>query len=341
MAVQQRTLKETVSLWREALRGIPQLSREEWVGLDPLAKWLIATRAAVLVMTFLSAAIAGILAIRDEQFDFGLWALLTISLILAHAANNLVNDLTDHWTGVDRDNAFRTQYGPQPVEDGYITTRQAIAMTIATGVASLAIGIYLVAVSGPLTLLFLLLGAVSLLFYTWPLKHIGLGELVVFIVWGPLMVGGGYYVITGSWSWEVVVAGSVYALGVTTVLFGKHIDKIPFDRELGVRTLPVLLGERTARYTAMALVVAQYLAVAWLVLSGALGWPLLLVVLAFSKLRQFWQVFSAPKPDGPPEGYPEDAWPLWFVSFAFLHNRRFGSLFLAGLVIDTALVLFL
>ena len=38
------------------------------------------------------------------------------------------------------------------------------------------------------------------------------------------------------------------------------------------------------------------------------------------------------------EGYPEDGWPLWFVAFAFLHNRSFGMLFILGLLIDAILV---
>lgn len=49
-------------MWGKALRGIPRLSKEEWQQLDIISRWLIVTRAAVLVMTCLSAAIAGILA---------------------------------------------------------------------------------------------------------------------------------------------------------------------------------------------------------------------------------------------------------------------------------------
>jgi 1,4-dihydroxy-2-naphthoate octaprenyltransferase len=52
------------------------------------------------------------------------------------------------------------------------------------------------------------------LFYTWPSNN-ALGELAVLIVWGPLMIGGGYYVITGAWDWWVVLASLPYALGVT------------------------------------------------------------------------------------------------------------------------------
>ena len=58
----------------------------------------------------------GLLAVRAGQFDFGRWLLLVVGLIFAHATNNLLNDHTDYKRGVDKDNYFRTQYGPQPLE---------------------------------------------------------------------------------------------------------------------------------------------------------------------------------------------------------------------------------
>jgi len=81
----------------------------------------------------------------------------------------------------------------------------------------------------------------------------------VLIVWGPLMIGGGYYVITGStWSWNVVIASLPYALGVTGVIFGKHIDKLEMDKAKRIHTLPVLLGERLSRATMTGMLVLQY-----------------------------------------------------------------------------------
>ena len=55
------------AMWGQALRIIPRLSKPEWDRLDVVSKWLIATRAAVLIMTFISAAIAGIFAFRDGR----------------------------------------------------------------------------------------------------------------------------------------------------------------------------------------------------------------------------------------------------------------------------------
>ena len=169
---------------------------------------------------------------------------MTVGLLAAHAANNLLNDLTDHWTGTDRDNSFRTQYGSQPLESGLITVRQSILYAALTGLVGIAIGVWFIVLRGPLVALLLGLGSFFVIAYTWPLKHIGLGEPAVLVVWGPLMVGGGYFVITGFWSWDVVLASLPYALGVTAVLFGKHIDKIPNDSERGIHTLPVIMGER-------------------------------------------------------------------------------------------------
>jgi 1,4-dihydroxy-2-naphthoate octaprenyltransferase len=60
-----------------------------------------------------------------------------------------------------------------------------------------------------------------------------------------------------------------------------------------------------------------------LLVAGAL--PLLLWVL---------RIYNAPKPAEPPEGYT--GWPLWFVGIAFIHNRRFGVLFIAGLALQLA-----
>ncbi len=111
----------------------------------------------------------------------------------------------------------------------------------------------LTAARGPLVIAFALAGLFISVFYVAPpirLKHIGLGEPGVFLVWGPLMVVGTFFVATGAIPGWVWVASLPYAILVTTVLFGKHIDKIEADTRKGVRTLPVILGERRARLVA-------------------------------------------------------------------------------------------
>jgi 1,4-dihydroxy-2-naphthoate octaprenyltransferase len=326
-----------VRMWGRALAQMPKLSRSEWQVLDPVAKWLIACRASVLFMTFTAAALGGLMAWRAAAFHWDLWLATVLGLVFAHATNNLLNDYTDSRRGIDKNNYYRNQYGVHVLEDGLMDQRQFWRYLGVTAAIALVLGGWLVVQRAGLTFDLMLAGAFFVLFYTWPLKYYGLGEPAVLLVWGPLMVGGTYYVLTGHWSQEVTWLSVVFALGPTTVLFGKHTDKLDDDRRKGVRTLPVLLGERRARTCVVAMVLTQYAVCIALVLSGSYAWPLLLVLPGVVLLPRLIRVFAAPKPAARPKDYPEAAWPLWFSAHAFAHTRWFTVLFLLGLLAETAL----
>ena len=326
------------AMWLKALQVIPHVSKEEWQKLDIIARWLIATRAAVLIMTFLSAAFAGIFAFRAGEFNWLRWILLAFGLILAHATNNLLNDYTDYSRGVDQDNYYRAQYGPQPLVHGLLTKRQLLTYAAITGLAALACGIPLALMTGWWTVLLLGLGVFFVLFYTWPLKYIALGEITVLLVWGPLMIGGGYYAITGSWDWSVVIASLPYALGVTGVIFGKHIDKYDADKARRIYTLPVVIGEKPARVILVGMLILQYVFTFYLIVTGFFSWVMAAVLLALPSFRRIFPMFRAPKPPEKPDNFP-DVWPNYFVAAAFLHNRSFGIWFLLGLIADSVIKL--
>ena len=326
-----------VAMWGRALTVMPRISKQDWDGLDIVSRWLIATRSAVIIMTFTSAAFAGLLAAKVGRFDWVLFSLVTAGLCLAHATNNLINDLTDYWKGVDEGNYFRTQYGPQTVQDGFLSVKQLILYIVVTGSAALAIGIYLVALRGEIVLMLLAAGAFFVLFCTWPLKYIRMGEPAVLAVCGPLMVGGSYYVITGEWSNNVAVASLAYALGPTAVLFGKHIDKLDADQGKKIRTLPVLLGQGVARYAVLGMLIVQLAVAAYLIAIGYFTVAMLLSFAAAPSLRRVWQVYRNPRPTEAPPELPDGVWPLYFVAITFWYNRRFGMFFLAGLVGDILL----
>ena len=326
------------AMWKKALNVIPEVSKEEWDALDIISKWLISTRAAVLIMTFISAALAGLFAWRDGSFNFLLWLALVFGLIMAHASNNIFNDYTDFVRGVDKDNYYRTMYGAQPVASGLMTQRQHLTYFAVTGILALVAGLYLVWQTefNTTTWILLGLGAFFVLFYTWPLKGLALGEVAVLMVWGPLMIGGGYYVLTEQWNWSVVIASLPYVLGVTTVIFGKHIDKIQVDKAKKIYTLPVVIGEKAARYAIMAMMILPYLFTGYLIAIKFFTPIMLIVLLALPALRESLPALSKPKPETRPEGFPEGqgGWPLYFAPISFRNNRSFGSLFMLGLLLD-------
>jgi 1,4-dihydroxy-2-naphthoate octaprenyltransferase len=330
-------MKLDFAMWRKALNVIPDVTKDEWTQLDVISRWLISTRAAVLIMTFISAALAGLFALRDQGFHFLPWLALTLGLILAHASNNIFNDYTDFIRGVDQDNYYRNLYGAQPIASGLMTRRQHLTYFAVTALMALILGLYLLWYTGFSTTAWILLGlgAFFLLFYTWPLKGMAMGELAVLIVWGPLMIGGGYYVLTQEWNWFVAVASLPYVLGVTTVIFGKHIDKLDMDKKKGIHTLPAVIGEKASRYAVLGMMLAPYLLTLYLIFAKFFTPVMLIVFLALPNFMKIYPVFLKPKPETRPEG--QIGWPLYFVGYAFYNNRTFGSFFMFGLLLDVAL----
>src|SRR5437764_8040606 len=244
--------------WRYVLRTTnPPEGR-----VDVVSKWLVLTRAAVLPMTVTAGAIAGLLAVHQDGFNWGWYLLALLGIVLAHAANNLMNDLFDLEVGLDSEEYPRGLYAPHPVLSGMISRKGLAVASIAVNVADLVILVVLTAARGWPVIAFALSGFLLSAAYTAPplrLKKRGLGEPDVLVVWGPLMVGGTYLAATGHLPWQVIVASIPYGLLCTTVLMGKHIDKIPYDEPGGTRTLPVILSEARARVVTRGMVVGCYL----------------------------------------------------------------------------------
>jgi 1,4-dihydroxy-2-naphthoate octaprenyltransferase len=327
--------------WKEVL-ATANLSSEK--RMDPISKWLIITRAAVFSMTLMSGLIGGLLAItRVDEPDWVNFSLAVVGLVFAHAANNMTNDFFDLEGGVDNNEYARALYAPHPILGGLVTKRGLLTAILVVNLIDASIMLLLTLRAGWPVLVFTAVGLFISVFYVAPpikLKHRGLGEPGVFLVWGPLMIGGTYYVTAGQLPTPDIWFTTIpYAIIVTTVLIGKHIDKLDADKAKGIRTLPVLLGERISLRLNMVLMAVYYLVIVSLVITGDLGLWVLLVLLALPRLFNIFKIYREPKPTEPPEGYP--VWPLWFVSAAFFHNRLAGGLFVLGLILNLVVPLIL
>ncbi|MFZ0833772.1 MAG: prenyltransferase [Mycobacterium sp.] len=305
---------------------------------DAVTRWIVVTRAAVLPMTLFAGLVAALLAIGEPGLDWRWLVLAVVGIVLAHVANNLMNDLFDTQVGTDSESYPRALYAPHPVLSGLVSRRTLLAAILVVNLADLAILVVLTWARGWPVVAFALGGFVLSVAYTAPplrLKKRGLGEPDVFVVWGPLMVCGTYYSAVGTVGWQVLLASLPYGLLCTTVLMGKHTDKIPYDAPLAIRTVPVILGESRARAGTLAMMVGFYVLVAVCVAVGAMPWPASLVVLAVPRLVKVWPYFRKPPPPEPPPNFP--IWPLWYAALAFLHVRLAGALLVLGLAIGAAL----
>jgi 1,4-dihydroxy-2-naphthoate octaprenyltransferase len=97
----------------------------------------------------------------------------------------------------------------------------------------------------------------------------------------------------------------------------------------------VVIGEKAARYTVLAMMIIPYFLTTYLIIIKFFTPVMALVFLALPAFMKIYPTFLKPKPDAAPEGQP--GWPLYFVGYAFYNNRRFGMLFMFGLLMDVAL----
>ncbi|MGO9932526.1 MAG: prenyltransferase, partial [Steroidobacteraceae bacterium] len=236
-------------LWMGAFTGFYKPSIQEVRSLDTVSRFLYAARSVILVISAQSAVIAGLLAAAVGRFQWLDFFGVLIGFIVAHMISNLSNDYFGFKRGHDTPDSPRMRYTVHPLASGVLDNRTLLAGLAILVLIGVSVTTYFILERGWLAVAFAASG-VSLLFLydaaPTPLKSIGLGELAVFLVWGPLMIGGGYAMITGRLSADALFASVPYGLGVMTILNGKHIDQLDFDSRKDIRTLPVLIGEPAA-----------------------------------------------------------------------------------------------
>lgn len=205
--------------------------------------WLSALRPKTLPVGAASVLVGSALAKRHGPFDATLFGATLATALLLQITANLANDYYDHVKRVDQGNrvgpprAAGRSLPATRVRDGMV-----VAMAAATGV-----GLYLVTVGGwPIVTL----GTAALLAATAyaggprPLGHYGLGDLFVFIFFGPVAVAGTYFLQSHQLPVEALLAGVPMGTLGTAVLVVNNVRDIPTDGQVGKRTLAVRLGRR-------------------------------------------------------------------------------------------------
>ena len=159
---------------------------------------------------------------------------------------------------------------------------QVLGMALALYAVGFGLGFYLAFNRGWPILAIGLTGAVVGLVYTArpvALKYHALGEVAVFIVWGPLAISGSYYVQARAFSGSILVVSIPIGVLVALVLLANNLRDAASDRDRSIHTLPVVLGPGAGRVIYVALVTLAFASVILMSFFGPLSpWSLLVVV---------------------------------------------------------------
>jgi 1,4-dihydroxy-2-naphthoate octaprenyltransferase len=251
-----------------------------------MKNYLRALRAHFFIASIIPVALGAALAWHDAGvFEPSRFLLVLLGTLCIHAGANLSNDYWDHRSGADEGNISVTPFsgGSRVIQKGWLSPRIMCAMFIMCYAVGAAIGLYLNAITpGNVVLHIGLLGVLSSYMYTAsPLKLVyrGIGELVVGVNFGPLVVAGSYYVQRETISSGAIWISIPVAFLIMAVLFINEFLDFECDRETRKDTMVVRLGRHRALYVFTALLIVPYLSVPAGVLFDALPvWSLLILI---------------------------------------------------------------
>ncbi len=255
--------------------------------------WFLASRPWSFTMTAISVSVGSALGGIDGGFSWAYYFVALLASILLHAATNLINDYYDVKTGVDTREVATAQYRPHPLVEGKLPGQQVKLAAYILYLLSILIGLYLAVTRGWILLWIGLIGTFASLTYTAPplkYKYSALGEISVFLMWGPLMVSGAYFVQRQAFSLNALWISIPFGALVALVLLANNIRDIHHDRDKGILTLAIILGQQKGLKLYRWLIILAYLAVLLMSIFGPLYiWSLIVLLslpLALRLLRQ-------------------------------------------------------
>lgn len=266
----------------------------------PWKNFFLAARPWSFTMSFVSVTVGTLLAAPIKEINVWWYLLTLLGVIFLHAAANILNDYFDTASGVDQLDSPTVKYRPHPVFAGLLSPRALMAEGIILLVAAVLVGLAAAWFRSPHVIWIGLLGVLTSVFYTagpFQIKYRALGELAVFLMWGPLMVEGAYAVQTGKVALKPLIASVPIGLLVALVLFANNMRDIRHDTRRNIKTLGIILGPEKCLYLFAGMLVTTYATVVLMVISGIIGPWGLLTVLSLPKAIDILQRFRKEIPD--------------------------------------------
>lgn len=207
----------------------------------------------------------------------GLLLLTLLGVGLLHLGSNLFNDYCDA-KGSDPLNQKVTPFsgGSRVIQDGRMSSQAVLALAFCCFSGAIACALMLVLAGRPGVLLVGGAGLLIGLIYSWgpwALMSRGLGELCIFLAFGPVLTWGAGYVFTGQFTWLGFWWGLPLGWLITAILWINQFPDYDADKKAGKNNLVVRLGLARSRIWYVMLMMAPFLSLVLLVeCLGITGW---------------------------------------------------------------------
>ena len=246
--------------------------------------WLVIMRLPFLTATFIPIFVGAAVAnLSGFPVDWGWLGLTLLGGSLLHIGTNTANDYFDHTSGTDEANYnYMVPFsgGSRSIQMGLISAKGMLTVAVVSFALSAVVGIPLIQKAGMSVLWLGLIGFLSGLFYTAPpfrfASRKGLGELLIGLNFGPLMVAGSALVQTGQLLPEAFLAGIPIGFLVAAIVYVNEFPDHDGDKATGKDTLIVVFGPEKARIGYVLLVAGAFISIVVMALNGT--FPMLTLI---------------------------------------------------------------
>ena len=228
-----------------------------------------ATRPWAFTASLVPVIFGGVFAYYEGFFHPGIFILTILGGVMVHGATNTINDYFDYMEGVDIPGSSTGMLVQKE-----ISPQQILKLAYFCSSVAALVGVYFVLVGGKFMAALIIIGLLGSYGYTgrpFSLKYRALGAPLVFLMMGPLMVWGSYYIQVQNHSIQVILAALPIGLLVTAILHSNDLRDIQHDNKVGIKTLSMLLGEKKAKMFYYIIVHGAFFLIILYVVIGVLS----------------------------------------------------------------------
>lgn len=224
--------------------------------------WFFATHPWSFAVSALPAFVAMMYTMyNNTETNWQLGLLAIIGAVIFHAGGNTLSDYHDYKSGVDQ---LGKQGGTDLLTTGHFAAKQILVYSLSLIAIGIGLGLYLVSQSGIELLWIGIIGTIGAAFYLF-FKYRALGDLIIFLVYGPTIMMGTGYAMTSQLDWTLFFVSLPMTFITMNVLHANNTRDQRSDRYADITTLAMKLGTKVSIAHYILLTALSYLGVAVMV----------------------------------------------------------------------------
>ncbi|MGQ9819807.1 MAG: prenyltransferase [Candidatus Kapaibacteriales bacterium] len=240
--------------------------------------WVRATRPFSFTASSIPVIFSAVSAFvfHNGQIEWSLLPVVYFGALFFHIGANMVSDYFDYKFNIDR---VGTLGGSGVIVEKLLPPKYVLYGGYVAFLIGFLLGLILVSVRGVEILIMGLVGLFIGLFYTFTrkgLKYIALGDIAVFVAFGPLLIAGSYFALTGTYPLNIILLSLPIGFLVVAILHANNTRDIHNDAYAKIKTIPMIMGIRFAKFMYYFLIFGAYaLLILFVSLKIAEPWVLL------------------------------------------------------------------